>query len=151
MNIKELRIGNWVLVNDPYYNGIKIPLFPAKIVGINTELKKAVDVVSENLKKEHFNTIEIQNVEGIPTSIEWLSKLGFKKDTTITTREQYAYNNFVIAQMKESAYWYLWSDLGEYQEGIELYYVHQLQNLYFVLTGDELVWIKIINDEKSTT
>ena len=88
--------------------------------------------------------VPYKNIKPIPLTEEWLLKFGFKK---------YKYSlNFKI---KANKYW----SLGELKQGylkikliktskwrvenfgnksVFLYSVHQLQNLYFALTGEEL-------------
>jgi hypothetical protein len=66
----------------------------------------------------------------IPLTEEWLLRFGFEKDNEL---------NFVKFSFKV----HFWSSCNSYMYGwiggnIELKYVHQLQNLYFSLTGKEL-------------
>ena len=71
-------------------------------------------------------------VRPIPLTEEWLVKFGFVFDGV---RYQQYINNNLWAFVKNNAYgWY--SPFIEISNGIK--YVHQLQNLYFTLTGEEL-------------
>jgi len=64
----------------------------------------------------------------IPLTEEWLDKFGFVKNN-----HRYSINNFVIAN-----YGGVWGvDISD-DLGTNLKHVHQLQNLYFALTGEEL-------------
>jgi hypothetical protein len=84
----------------------------------------------------HPLTEDLEYCKPIPLTEEWLLKFGFKwkqiKDLssyTLSKLELYRYssNNNKI--------------FFEYAEGeVELKYVHQLQNLYFALTGEELTY-----------
>ncbi len=92
----------------------------------------------------HPNTIEevwISErswVKPIPLSEEWLIKFGFKKRDMLSS---------VLFDMKNPRFSiYLnppidksnkWNILG-IEKNVNIQYVHQLQNLYFALTGKEL-------------
>ncbi len=99
MTVKELRIGNLILIN-----------------GKQTEI---IHLVCDD-DYSHF--------EPIPLTEEWLVRAGFEFD-------------------KIDGYWYIdeyWRYffegdvcfLGNFSHAVD--YVHQLQNLYFALTGEEL-------------
>ncbi len=114
----ELRIGNLVqrperliidALNEPKYYGVNI-----------TMLRDC----------EHYG--KDWAFEGIPLTKDWVKKFGFFK-----------FNNaWVVTKPNEGIKFQfsLWEDLsyntGELKPPLE--YVHQLQNLYFVLTGKEL-------------
>ena len=93
------------------------------------------------LKFEFDSGWNFDYIKPIPLTQEWLSKFRFTiKDT------QYAYLNLP----NKGAYIYvnhngtgiaLENDEFELSYPIELKYVHQLQNLYFSLTGIELIFI----------
>lgn len=112
MEAKELRIGNLVLHKEIVYT----------VLEISDEWLQ--------LTNDQLNT-RISDVKPIPLTEEWLLNLGFKKNG-----EWYKIDNFYI-------------DSTNYNCGIEnpknIYnrlkcvgYVHQLQNLYFALKGEEL-------------
>ena len=72
----------------------------------------------------------IDKINSIPLTEEWLLKFGFEKDNEL---------NFVKFSFKV----HFWSNYNSYMYGwiggnIEIKYVHQLQNIYFALTGQEL-------------
>ena len=74
----------------------------------------------------------------IPLTEEWLLKFGFKKDT-----EGYTLGRFEIYhfhQKPESDFITAWGYSLSTNE-MSIKYVHQLQNLYFALTGTELTYI----------
>ena len=60
----------------------------------------------------------------IPLTEEWLVKFGFENKT-----KSFVLNNISIKQQTKGYFFYL---------SIMIQYVHQLQNLYFALTGEEL-------------
>lgn len=74
----------------------------------------------------------------IPLTEEWLYRFGFestkegifklfKDNKTICTVQEWDFGNFEYSQLTV--------------HGIYIYYVHQLQNLYFALTNQELTLI----------
>jgi hypothetical protein len=113
MKATELRIGNLVLIG--------------KEVNI-LELVDFADIYENNT---------IIHFEPIPLTEEWLLKMGFvyrgiyyhfpKND--IFKLEQYKLKNaYFLKHSKESL------------DSVRINYVHQLQNLYFALTGEELTF-----------
>jgi hypothetical protein len=92
--------------------------------------------------------IETTRIEGIPLTEEWLLKFGFKEGSTydfglsLKRVPDYSINDFRI-MLSNSVYHYIrkaW-DGGSSEENesiTEIKYVHQLQNLFFALTGTEL-------------
>jgi hypothetical protein len=79
----------------------------------------------------------------IPLTEEWLLKFGFKKRDMLSS---------ILFDMKNPRFSiYLnppidksnkWNILG-IEKNVNIQYVHQLQNLYFALTGEELITLKI--------
>jgi hypothetical protein len=135
MNARELRIGNYV-----------------KKEG---RIDK-VDSVDLSLAHPSRN-YEVTILKPIPITEEWVLKFNFKyQDRDINSREPerfYISNYFghgeywielnLGSEDKKSFTWLNW-DIGGGRKhvhlpiGDKLIYVHQLQNLYFALTGEEL-------------
>jgi hypothetical protein len=70
-------------------------------------------------------------IEPIPLTEEWLIKFGFKK-----VYYGWEKGSFEVESRGDI---YLYSiNCNEYTDGMPFKYVHQLQNLYFALTGEEL-------------
>ena len=74
----------------------------------------------------------IDNYEPIPLTEEWLVKFGFLLDLHHHRRLTYSLNR-ITTYMQDGIFWcdILWDCL-------EIKHVHQLQNLYFALTNEEL-------------
>lgn len=131
MKPQELRIGNWYAADDP--NRGKYFQITAKDI-----------VCLEEDPQDDF-------YQPIPLTEEWLVKFGFVK------KVDYEQDEDEWGRLSESNprrgvglynpwedkpnYWFVtfredvgcgWSDLNEIE------YVHQLQNIYFALTGEEL-------------
>ena len=124
MKATELRIGNWVKMkkSDPIEN-----------YQISAILEKGVNSGSVGMLYEI--------IEPIPLTEEWLERFGFEKD------EEYDEGGLVdyrMTLMKGSLEFVsFWNSeqltgVNQPQTGIDVEYVHQLQNLYFALTGQEL-------------
>ena len=134
MRANELRIGNYILDR-----GNKI-LTIDRFIGNKIECDiKGMPDKSENGIPIYYHpfTEEINYLKAIPLTEEWLLKFGFKwknfafRDGTFTVRFQ------------KEFYVYLSFD-GVRPSQVKLEYCHQLQNLYFALTGEELT-IKKVN------
>jgi len=120
MDSKELRIGNYV-----YFKGVEVDVFSIEKNPIDWERVNGVRC------EENY----VSAIKPIPLTEEWLLKFGFDsngwKGEFIKYAEGYIYlfgeESCIFAQAYK----------------IEIKHVHQLQNLYFALTGEELT-IKII-------
>lgn len=112
----ELRIGNWIA--DHEAGGC------FKIESIYKNMKGVYWVSYRN----ESITCSIDELEPIPLTEEWLVKFGYTKSKCDT----YWWNDNNI-----TLYYNVFDKLSNYY-GYELKYVHQLQNHYFALTGEEL-------------
>lgn len=136
MKPEELRIGNYVYEMNRQTE-IHFPYdYPLKIVSIEIGYIRAI-LPEENLA--HIaNPIKIKwsNITGVPLTEDWLIKFGFEKE--IESKITY----FIIDEFNIE--WWSKAKDGKalFTDG-NLYrhmdFVHQLQNLYFALTGKELV------------
>jgi len=110
MKASELRIGNLVYDSEN---------FDYQIQGYEFYL----DIV------EDFNPIQLTE--------EWLLKFGFK---LLCRKDNNGYNE-TLFYMGKTGYLLIQLDEGwgcKFLQGNKLKHVHQLQNLYFALTGEEL-------------
>ena len=112
MEAKELRVGN--LVYSITHN-----------VNINVSLIE-IDM--------NYSTIE-----GIPLTEEWLVKLGFEETYNSQFRLKFDHKEFYefgydFSKVEDKSM----EGFRYYGRYIKIKYVHQLQNLYFALTGEEL-------------
>lgn len=90
---------------------------PVKVTGLNACMIDA-DEIFDPLIEDNFNPI--------PLTEEWLKKFGFEFN-------QY-WNAYHMGRFKLNKGWYLCDVVYD----VAIKYVHQLQNLYFALTGEEL-------------
>jgi hypothetical protein len=125
MKATELRIGNWV----------EIQGLESKIISVDTE-----GCICENEYCEDFENNNItQNLQPIPLTEEWLERFGCKKQTSsakgIGEFDWYELpNGMDLVWVLSSKCWVR----IETVESVTIKHVHQLQNLYFALTGEEL-------------
>jgi hypothetical protein len=130
MNANELRIGNYI------YNGfIKMNGFPNythKVTCLN--LIGETQIFSCDINSEFDNNLKNLIPEPIPISEEWLLKFGFVEQSYINYFKK---NDITIS--KDDNYYECF--LGVFGTK-EIKYIHQLQNLYFALTGEELTLLK---------
>src|SRR5690606_23732350 len=90
----------------------------------------------EEIKEEQFYALAIKGgMTGLPNSAiplteQWLIDLGLKR----MPESEYTLDSYDLAGFK------LWMNKGKFlfNDKINIDYVHQLQNLYFALTGEEL-------------
>ena len=75
----------------------------------------------------------------IPLTKEWLLKFGFEKRDKTEDGIIYGILNFTLiyGRTYDNDFCYF---LNGYHNDCHLKYVHQLQNLYFALTGTELIY-----------
>lgn len=81
----------------------------------------------------------------IPITEEWLLKFGFVKEGRYYARGVHQRLFSGLMELKFDRLLKMWVfSIGRYSDITRIEYVHQLQNLYFALTGEELT----INDTK---
>ena len=120
----ELRIGNWVEWVFPNRNNQPNKFQFCEIESIRTSL---VGVLG--------SAYGYDQIQPIPLTPEILEKCGFEKTNRIDFGEPNpCYTNFSLSLMiRHNSYFIDW--MGG---NIEVKYLHQLQNIYFSLTGEEL-------------
>tara|TARA_R110002020_G_scaffold69158_1_gene180217 strand:- start:9 stop:371 length:363 start_codon:yes stop_codon:yes gene_type:complete len=118
MKASELRIGNWVC------NQIHGVGFVEAISGLTV------------LYSRNYDSIPVEQFEPIPITEEWLLKFGFEHRPSIHNKKVYVDKQKIQLDIRcigDRFY------LGRETEFISSFkHVHQLQNLYFCITGEEL-------------
>ena len=135
MQANELRIGNYVYV-DWVDAGRKLET--------NYGVHYGNDAMVMDVTPTGYG-VGISFVEPIPLTEEWLVKFGFEKRESSTCSEYHIGVNEITHDWLFSITWLKEPETINapnapfYRNGRHvLYYVHQLQNLYFALTGEEL-------------
>lgn len=129
----ELRIGNVVSI---YSNGtVKIPCYPIKkkILSVGIFKCECVNINEIHAQVEKWDEIETNMLAPIPLTEEILLKCGFI---------DYGYLELIVSEFL-SIIWlgYLSIELEGVIHAVNdrnKIYLHQLQNLYFALIGEEL-------------
>lgn len=146
MKASELRIGNLINYRDEGLNPNITPIFLGRDL--------MLQILDGRCNVDY-------TIEPIPLTEEWLVKFGFRKerrkwenglgesDYFICPREWYVISFFERIESGSEFrqfriyYWDKWHNndkfLDCHQMANTLLYVHQLQNLYFALTGEELI------------
>jgi hypothetical protein len=112
MKANELRIGNLVLD-----------------YGIITEINGFLITRLEEINRQHKIVV---NISPIPLTEEWMTKLGFslKEDNQENEYFEKGHVKLIFFRNSHKTFHVIF--------GTDIYHVHQLQNLYFALTGEEL-------------
>jgi len=109
MKANELRIGNYVETTDKRHN--------EKYIKVESILFETINV--------QFREYNLKHIQPIPLTEEWLIKFGFKNHGIINS---YC---FVDEKLRID---YLSNEY--FPRHVE--FVHELQNIYFALTGEDL-------------
>ena len=118
MKATELRIGNWVLCEPN-----------------NACIERTIDY--EDFKLAHFDS---ERFKPIPLTEEWLEGFGFEQHHNDASFNSVLYIKNIFGNKPKE--WGLYPKyLGSgyvVNKSLHLEHVHQLQNLYYALTGEEL-------------
>lgn len=135
IDARELRLGNYVL--DSGGKVLRIDFFEHLQSGYDCKFGQRMFVASEEV---HPMTDYTDSANPIPLTEQWLIDFGFGKVQNIYQR----HNQILLDPESNGSYkvkfWTHSISRAEplYQSNLAIRYVHQLQNLYFALTGKEL-------------
>lgn len=118
MDIRDLRIGNWIIYSE------------------TNEYVEVIEVMQSGLTvkfKSETTWIEIDYFEPIPLTEEILLKCGFVKNLNIDYRFHHTKIDITIDM---DDYGLQISDTWEFGS---IRYIHELQNLYYALTKTEII------------
>lgn len=142
----ELRIGNFITYKENVVN--KDCKGRESVEFTKGKIEEVHGVTDSNyMIKNTVNTKDVELFEGIPITKEWLIKFGAEEYDG-----QYCRIKLALEELRVKTYIYITDDfktcsIGSYDNNLNaptfqavkyLSYVHQLQNLYFALTGEEL-------------
>jgi hypothetical protein len=134
INAEELRLGNYVNVPRKDQSPFRIDAFES----LSKTFIKVAMIHPIHGKFFHPLTWYGDDLKPIPLTEEWLVNFGFTFKSYgygIEEWKQWNFDGFSLNGFTHS------------QTGVDLKYVHQLQNFYFALFGQELT-LKIELDEK---
>lgn len=138
MRANELRIGNLIAMN--------LADFPENYFKVMEVAETAMMVTDEwnceiSIRTGH-DFYDVENMEPIPLTEEWLNQFGFNMNPDWTHEP-----NDGATALLDLGYFricrnmmggIMLEDKSGISTGVGVDYVHQLQNIYFVLTGEEL-------------
>lgn len=121
----ELRIGNWVY-----------------------GFKTTWSIEASDFRRVDYDNNEVP-YNPIPIAEEWLLKMGFVADKYNgsqgnTSSYMKKTHDFIGCYKhinligEDGLFYFQCNTKGVYTSGVKIKYIHQLQNLYFALTGEEL-------------
>ena len=114
MKANELRVGNYVMFHNDIHS--------LSSIGQWMHTDKSID------------EIPLDEVKPIILTEQWMINLGFTKFSKIT----FELNGIRIG-INGDSFLFLCN-----QKWVHVFYVHQIQNIYFILTGEELQKLNII-------
>lgn len=122
---QELRLGNYIGIPNNYL------LMPVTKISKNN-----IEVTTFSGDEKEFSPL--------PLTKEWLIKFGFKINENGEPEIPTTEGNALSISIRESPYKYaqwlvLTKEFKYYEMGVPILFVHQLQNLYFALTKEELI------------
>lgn len=120
MKITELRIGNIVLLKETNE--------PLNILGLFKDLIE----IYRGAPIGDIRLMGMSYFEPVPLTEEWLTRLGFEKFND--KGDYWSYEGLKLWMHDENKFYHINSEIMVYID-----HVHQLQNLYFALTRNELV------------
>jgi hypothetical protein len=127
INTIELKRKNIVLAKVKYASEpIEVIVEDIGECGINMEWMHEMSAYEHNAN----------DLFPIPLTPEWLEKFGFKKepDTDIYSIPTYSHSDLIMRNESYEEWHFIYND----KRLRVIKFVHQLQNLYFALTGEEL-------------
>ena len=137
MNANELRIGNYV-----YFTFTKEVV---KILGINAyENNGKIEYSISFMNGLNLYCEQLEKLKAIDLCQEQLIDFGWetnyeKYDIICFINKKLDIDNINYIKNKKQFYWNCWENTKEIK------YVHELQNLYFALTGEELVLSDVVS------
>lgn len=142
MKATQLRIGNFILFNTEINSEPFITQYEIASINCDDTIRfKSEMVEHENYCNGTIGCYSIKRISPIPLTEEWLIKFGFEKNN-----KDYLLNNVLIfdytylgtGDNHHIGFMFKWGNYINEGKDIVIQYVHQLQNLYFALTGEEL-------------
>lgn len=120
--ILKYRLGNLIKSGKGIY----------RIYAMSVKEVLAIQYISEQIGSEKSVYSTLNTIyHDIPLTEEWLLKFGFER--LFETGSTYSLGDFNVSDFGENG-------IFHYDVKQQIKYVHELQNLYFALTGSELVF-----------
>lgn len=136
MKANELRIGNYVNVPRKEQSPFRVDYFDNVKVYQDNGTYECTPIGEIPM---HPLTWDLADIEGIPLTPEILEKCGFEEEITQDIMYHH-HSGFFFFELwdkenrRSNGYWLKF--LNKFD--LEIKYLHQLQNLYFAISGQEL-------------
>jgi hypothetical protein len=130
MKSTELRIGNWVTIKN--YVDFDWRLRPKECQVNMFDLNNRIRYHWNGSGEEYYYKLE--DCEPIPLTEEWLLKFGFNEVFMVDGVWGHGIDGFIYVNNGQIRF----KGKAVLIDENRLQHVHQLQNLYFALTGEEL-------------
>lgn len=148
INIREIRIGNWVSTDGIPFDTTIGSFYEVKGIIDFMNDKNTVAITADGIHANYAGGIKTDHLVPIPINEEILLKCGFN----YSSNHIYEYKNNGNILFDEPNDW---NNISKYPIGIfgghgniaytpmgeviiRCIYLHQLQNMYYAITGDEL-------------
>lgn len=143
----ELRTGNWVQPANK-----KILMGPFRIFSVIEHVRKCRSISGVNhqdvvpMQGEAFQIAEwsFESIDPVPLTEEWFKKMGFGNamgwNYYINIEAEFLGETGIVGQQyDEGKFKAQLHDIDGGSVGRSLLYVHEVQNLYYALTGEEIL------------
>ena len=129
INANELRIGNWFQQDASNNNAISrfFTVDEIKRYGVRSTY------IRQDTNQPHTSLFSLDSIHPIPLTPEILEKCGFvmHKTSQLWRKDNFYLHHYLVS---DNEYCFKYSDFTS----SSIQYLHQLQNLYFALCGEEL-------------
>lgn len=137
MKASKLRCGNLVYAQSVHKGRYQNYILNKKKIVIVESILDLVEYGGKINNNHDSWDYDLENVNGIDLTEEWLLKFGFEQSFEDEENNS-IFINGAFEVTKHCFKSEFWMDLHLITPN-RIRYVHQLQNLYFVLTGNELI------------
>ncbi len=147
LQARELRIGNLIVWNPKLLNAdVTLPpmqievfsILPDKVFYVFPNVENRVEPFEDDVAKMGTNFKQLEELEPIMLTADILVKAGFTEKGGILESKHFEKSDLQLTQAGKHFNRVLVSKLNTTGSDLPINSVHQLQNLYFALTGEEL-------------
>ena len=101
-------------------------------------IERVADIRTAGIKTPTINNVLIADCEPIPLNEDWLVKLGFTKERNSIDSADLFIKKDIVFVLTGEHYTVSWNSVTINLIPAKVKFVHELQNLFYCLTGTEL-------------
>lgn len=101
-------------------------------------IEQVADIRTAGIKTPTINNVLITDIEPIPLNEDWLVKLGFTKERNSIDSADLFIKKDIVFVLTGEHYTVSWNSVTINLIPAKVKFVHELQNLFYCLTGTEL-------------